>query len=206
MDVQTLGYYAKNAAQVADRYESIENGLAEHFERSFPAGGRILDVGCGSGRDMAYLHTLGRDVYGVDATAELVDLAQVLHPELKGRISQSVMPGAPIPFGGGFDGVLCSAVLMHIALESQPSAVEFIRRCLKPAGSLLYSVPSKRLDVAAASHRDAAGRLFVPDIAGRLQHLFEGQGFVLIDQWSNTDSLGREDVAWASVLMRLDNR
>ncbi|GAB3189912.1 class I SAM-dependent methyltransferase [Hydrogenophaga aquatica] len=202
MDALTLDYYAKNAEQVANRYESIVNGLAQHFEQAFPRNFRVLDLGCGSGRDLAYLHTMGCEVYGLDATPELVELAQALHPELKGRIECGAIPDAGVPFGGGFDGVLCSAVLMHIGLEQQAAAVAFIKSCLKPGGSLLYSVPSKRHDVSEEAHRDAAGRLFIPDSAGRLQEQFEAVGFVLVDHWTNADSLGRDEVEWASVLMR----
>ncbi len=203
MDQRTIDYYSRNAVEIAVRYESIVNGLAAHFERAFANSRRILDIGCGSGRDMAYLKRLGKDVYGIDGTLALVEQAQLLHPELSGCISCGAVPGAPIPFGGAFDGVLCSAVLMHIPLDQQRNAVSFIKRCLRPGGHLLYSVPSKRLDVASASNRDAAGRLFIPDSHGSLQSLFEEDGFISLDRWSNADSLGRDEVAWESVLMRV---
>jgi len=205
MDPQTVSYYSQNARLVADRYESSANGLAAHFDVAFPVGSRVLDIGCGSGRDLALLHSGGRDVYGLDATRELVEVAQSLHPELKGRIVCGSIPGTSVPFGGGFDGVLCSAVLMHIAYEHQPTAVELIRSCLIPGGRLLYSVPSKRLDVTPIEHRDSQGRLFIPDTAGRYQSLLQDQGFTLVNQWSNADSLRREEVEWASVLMQLDS-
>ena len=185
MDSQTLSYYARNAGKVAERYESVVNGLAQHFEQAFAPGARVLDVGCGSGRDLALLHKLGRDVYGLDATSELVALSQDTHPELRGRVVHGVLPDALIPFGGSFDGVLCSAVLMHIAVVQLPVAVAFIERCLRPGGRLLYSVPCKRADVVAADYRDAEGRLFVPDPADRLLKLFESHGFALIERWTN---------------------
>lgn len=203
MDQPTIDYYSRNAVEIAGRYESIVNGLATDFERAFANGPRVLDVGCGSGRDLAYLQQLGKDVYGIDGAPELVERAQLIHPELKGRITCGAVPGAPIPFGGAFDGVLCSAVLMHIPPDQQRNAVAFIKQCLRPGGHLLYSVPSKRLDVASASNRDAAGRLFIPDSRGFLQGLFEEAGFMTLDRWGNADSLGRDDVAWESVLMRL---
>lgn len=204
MDLQTITYYARNATTIADRYESIVNGLAEHFDQAFTTGPRVLDIGCGSGRDMAYMKRLGKDVFGIDATSELVECAQGLHPELKGRIVHGAIPGASVPFGGGFDGVLCSGVLMHIPLDHLKDAAAFIKRCLQPGGRLLYSVPSRRIDVAQASQRDAAGRLFITDSHARLQEIFIDEGFSLLEQWANADSLGRDGVEWVSVLMRLE--
>ena len=77
MDPQTLAYYSVNAADVASRYESIVNGMSVHFEAAFPPGGRVLDVGCGSGRDMALLSSIRRDVYGLDASEQLIAQAQL---------------------------------------------------------------------------------------------------------------------------------
>ncbi len=204
MDQQTVDYYAKNSVAVSNRYESIVNGLATSFERAFPNGSRVLDIGCGSGRDMAHLHRIGRMVFGIDATPELVELAQKLHPELHGRIACGSLPDAENPFGSEFDGVLCSAVLMHLPAEELPGSVAFIKRCLRFGGHFLYSVPSKRLDIVAESDRDAQGRLFIPDSQARIQNLLMAAGFSLIDSWNNTDSLGRDEVEWTSALMRLD--
>ena len=81
MDQSTLKYYSDNAAQVAERYESVVSDLSDHFVDSFSKGGKILDIGCGSGRDLAVLHKLGFDCYGVDPTPEFVTIAQLKHPE-----------------------------------------------------------------------------------------------------------------------------
>jgi 2-polyprenyl-3-methyl-5-hydroxy-6-metoxy-1,4-benzoquinol methylase len=204
MDSKTIEYYAQNAGEIAARYESAINGMATHFARAFAECNRILDIGCGSGRDMAYLHLLGKTVYGIDATAELVEHAQVLHPELRDLIICTAIPSEAIPFGGGFDGILCSAVLMHIPLVHQRNAVCFRKACLIPGGRLLYSVPSKREDVISDSQRDITGRLFIADCKDRLQQLFEENGFVLLEEWINSDSIGRGDVEWASFLMKRD--
>jgi hypothetical protein len=47
MDQSTLKYYSDNAAQVAERYESVVSDLSAHFVDSFSKGGKILDIGCG---------------------------------------------------------------------------------------------------------------------------------------------------------------
>ena len=140
----------------------------------------------------------------VDATPEFVALSQSLHPQLKGKVLQATLPNFSPPFGGEFDSVLCSAVLMHVTeKELEPSAVS-IKRCLKKSGRLLYSVPSKRLDVVT-DNRDTNGRLFIPDQSDRLQIIFERLGFSLISKWGDADSMGRDSVEWVSVLMELSN-
>ena len=84
MDKPTLDYYALHANEVAQRYEVAPSPLAHRFAESFSPCGRILDIGCGSGRDLAQLHKQGFQPYGVDGTEEFVQLAQMLHPELMG--------------------------------------------------------------------------------------------------------------------------
>ena len=205
MDQTTIKYYAENAAQIAERYESVVSDLSAHFADSFSKGGKVLDIGCGSGRDLAMLHKLGYDTYGFDPTPQFVELAQDIHPELKNRITQGALPDLSAPFEGEFDGVLCSAVLMHIEVEQLPAAAIAIKACLKVGGRLLFSVPSKRLDVVS-ENRDQNGRLFIPNQANRLKSIFEELGFKKISTWNNSDSMGRDAVAWESVLMELETR
>ena len=107
MDQQTLAYYTANAQDLAQRYESVASSLAPHFPSALVPGGRVLDIGCGSGRDLVELHKLGFQPYGLDGTKELVELAQTLHPELKGKVVQGLLPEFDVPFGGEFDGVVC---------------------------------------------------------------------------------------------------
>jgi 2-polyprenyl-3-methyl-5-hydroxy-6-metoxy-1,4-benzoquinol methylase len=200
MDSQTVSYYSSNAVHLANRYDGIVSSLSHHFETSFLPNSKLLDIGCGSGRDLSILHTLGHDCYGIDPTPEFVTLAQQAHPELLGRIANGCLPELSTPFLGEFDGVLCSAVLMHIAVEDLESSANAIKNCLKIGGRLLYSVPSKRLDVVAED-RDANGRLFIPNQSQRLLAIFESIGFVELKTWSNADSFGRDAVEWESVLL-----
>jgi SAM-dependent methyltransferase len=202
VDQSTIKYYAENAKAVAARYESVVSKLSESFGVAFRPNSKILDVGCGSGRDLVALSALGHDCYGIDGTAEFVQLAQELHPELAGRIAHAALPDCERPFGGKFDAVLCSAVLMHLPVDQLVPSAIFIKRCLQPGGRLLYSVPSKRLDVDETA-RDEHGRLFVMDSQERLQGIFEELGFVLVNKWSDSDSLSRGSVEWLSVLIEL---
>lgn len=198
MDEQTLAYYTANAQDLAQRYESAASSLAPHFPSAFAPGGRVLDIGCGSGRDLAELHKLGFQSFGLDGTPELVGLAQTLHPELKGRVVQGLLPEFDVPFGGEFDGVVCCAVLMHIDSTELFNAALAIKRCLKVNGRLLISVPSQRSDTDETK-RDANGRLFKTYAPGFLQLIFERLGFSLINQWGNSDAMSRQGIEWVGL-------
>jgi SAM-dependent methyltransferase len=202
MDHPTVAYYSQNAATLAQRYESVVSSLSSHFSTAFRPNSKILDIGFGSGRDLAVLAAMGHECYGVDPTEELIAIAQQTHPELLGRLCRAALPDMVPPFGGGFGGVLCSAVLMHLPSDHLDAATAAINHCLRPGGRLLYSVPCKRLDVVA-ENRDANGRLFLPDQDDRIQTLFQNQGFALVSSWTNADSMGRDAVEWKSVLMEL---
>jgi 2-polyprenyl-3-methyl-5-hydroxy-6-metoxy-1,4-benzoquinol methylase len=203
MDSATLRYYSQNAHAVAQRYENVASPLASSFARVFPPGGRILDIGCGSGRDLAELHRQGYQAFGVDATPEFVGLAQKTHPVLTGKIAYGTLPELGIPFDGEFDGVLCSAVLLHIDTADLLNAALAIKSCLKVNGRLLISLPTHRAD-ADEQERDANGRLFKTYSPGYLRLIFERLGFTLIDQWENSDSMNRDGIAWITIDFRND--
>ena len=202
MDISTLDYYSGHANEVAQRYEAAQSSLGNRFAAAFSPGGRILDIGCGSGRDLAELGRQGFQPYGVDGTPEFVQLAQEFHPELQGRIVQGLLPDLAVPFGGEFDGVLCCAVLMHIDSTELLHAALAIKRCLKVNGRLLISIPSQRSDTGDGE-RDANGRLFKSYAPGYMQLMFERLGFSLIDQWGNSDAMNRQGIEWVSLLFQL---
>jgi SAM-dependent methyltransferase len=151
MDDTTVNYYSKNAQAVAARYESVVSSLSESFQDAFKARSKLLDIGSGSGRDLALLVSFGHDCFGLDATPEFVELSQTLHPELKGKIVQGALPDFDPPFGGKFDGILCSAVLMHIPEDQLVPAAQSIKRCLKKGGRLFPYYSPKALHEALDS-------------------------------------------------------
>lgn len=203
MDRDTLEYYDRNASEIADRYESANDGIASLFPFVFEKGERVLDLGAGTCRDAAVLLGLGIDVHAVEPSSGLRERAAALHPELAGRIFDGALPdGLPAQVAGPYDGILVSAVLMHIADADLFDAAFAIRERLKAGGKLLVSIPIHRGDVLPRGDRDAAGRLMIMRSPARLKLLFERLGFALESEWSSADSLGRPDVAWATLYFR----
>jgi len=112
------------------------------------AGMRVLDAGCGYGRNLVYLLRDGAEVFAVDANAEAVAhvkaLAEELAPGLPGENFQ-VASVEKMPFADGFaDVVICNSVLHFARDEKQFLAmVEELWRVLRPGGMLFCRLGSR---------------------------------------------------------------
>jgi SAM-dependent methyltransferase len=201
-DQLTASYYEAHAAELAHRYNAVASPAARFFATAFPVGARVLDVGAGSGRDLHELLAAGYDATGVEPSVALRAAAVQAFPELANRLMAGHLPQLANPSNEPFDGVLCSAVLMHIPEGDLFDTAFALRRLLKPHGRLLLSLPLQRDDVAA-DERDAHGRLFKGYTAEYLQLLFERIGFQLIGRWDTGDALGRSGTRWYTLLLEL---
>lgn len=100
---------------------------------------RVLDAGCGSGRNAHYLMRRGVDVFGIDADPEQVERIRSLASALESRLPESnfrVGNLADLPFDDGhFHFVICSAVL-HFAHDDRhfEAMVGEMWRVLAPGG------------------------------------------------------------------------
>lgn len=197
-DHRTITYYETHAATLAAHQREAGDGIAKYFPLAFAAGARILDIGSGSGRDLAALVQENYAAYGVEPSAALRAEAEQAYPQLTGRLHAGALPDLQAFSDASFDGLLCSAVLMQLPREALFDAVYGLRRILKPNGRLLVSVPRRRDDVGADG-RDAHGRYFNGIVPEELVLLFERTGFQRIGQWDEADSIGRGHV-WAVLL------
>jgi SAM-dependent methyltransferase len=100
-----------------------------------PAGARILDAGCGSGRNMVDLAARGT-VTGIELSGTSVALA-------RGRGAGEVIAGSVLEMpvaSDSFDLAVCLDVLEH--LEDDVGALCELRRVVAPGGALLVTVPA----------------------------------------------------------------
>lgn len=210
MDRQTADFYAKNASSLSTEYQQTSDGHMEALDLAFAGSRSVLDVGCGTGRDAAYLLKRGKHVIGIDgseamlAAARQTFAAAKLDPE--GRLHHAALPDLGIFEDARFDGLLCNAVLMHLPEESLFDTVYSLKRVLRPGGTLLLTIPESRPGIDPKTHRDAGGRLYSGLPAAKLQLLFERVGFRLESSEVVDDPLGRDGYIWnRSLLKRLDD-
>ena len=77
MDKETVQFYKTNSAETAERYDSISGGISKYFATSFISKSKILDIGCGSGRDLQILKNMGFDIIGAEPCEEFVDIGTI---------------------------------------------------------------------------------------------------------------------------------
>lgn len=110
---QTLGYYNKNAAAFVESTVDVEFGeLQGRFARMLPEGGRILDLGCGSGRDSLAFANSGFVVDAVDGSEAMVKAAS----ELTGLPVACVLFDEHEPTGE-YDGIWACSSLLHVPMS-----------------------------------------------------------------------------------------
>ena len=132
---KTVDYYNKNANNY---FHSTVNANMPHIYRAYlihlPPGGKILDAGCGSGRDSLYFLEKGYQVVAFDASVEMVKRSSQL-------IGQTVMLDTfeEFQWDDVFDGIWACASLLHVQEEHMTAAIENLARHLKPQGIFYMS-------------------------------------------------------------------
>ena len=163
----------------ANGQENPRSAISHHFESTFAAGGRVLDVGCGKGRDLVALLDMGFDAYGIEPHAAMRAQACARDARVPGRVVEATLPDIGQPFGGGFDGVLCSAVLMHVPPAALPASLAALAALLAPGGRLLMALPHMQ-DELLVDGRDPDGRQFANHAPEHVQALLLGHGLGLL--------------------------
>ncbi len=128
---------------------------------------RVIDVGCGGGRNLVYFLKNGYDVYGVDRDPEAIELVQTLSEDLApdNSVHHFVVARAEeLPYKDGFfDLAICSAVLHFASSASQFDAmVKSVWRVIKPGGYLFARLASD-IGIEQLVQARGHGRFLLPD-------------------------------------------
>lgn len=164
--------------------------IADELAKVVAPPGPVADLGCGAGPHALELARRGYDVVGVDGSPRMVEVARAraLRDEVGAAFDVHDV-GEPLRFGdASLGGVLAIHVLQH--LPDPAAFIAEIRRCLRPGGHLLITVPvrdsgsltsqSLYWRLRAAFYQRVPGVVRFHD-ASSLHHLLEDQGLTVVD-------------------------
>lgn len=137
---RTLDYYRLNADAFREgtrEHDVSQNldALERHIQAQPPL--RILDLGCGPGRDLKALTARGHLAVGLDGTEAFVEMARA---ESGCEVWHQDLLRLQLP-AGAFDGIFANAVLFHVPSIELPNVLSQLHGTLKPGGVLFCSNP-----------------------------------------------------------------
>jgi SAM-dependent methyltransferase len=193
---RTLAHYNDNAD---DFWEGTrDHDVAQNYAAlldNLPGSGpyRILDLGCGPGRDLRYFRDLGHEAVGLDGAARFVAMArrysgcEVLHQDF---LALALPPER-------FDGIFANASLFHVPRQALPRVLRDLRDTLKPGGVLFVSNPRGRNE--EGWNHDRYGSYH--DLASWRRYV-TGAGFVEIDHYYRPPGRPRAQQPWLATVWR----
>ena len=158
---------------IRETFGDIDIYLFDQIQKGrFAPGMKILDAGCGGGRNLVWFMRNGFDVCALDidegAVAKIRDLAKTLAPELSlENFRQASLESIPFP-NESFDSVICNAVL-HFA-EDRGQFGRMLAEMwskLKPGGMFFARIASS-IGIKDLLVPTSNGRYMMPDGTERL--------------------------------------
>ena len=185
----TIEYYNKNSTEFVSRTVDIDmSNIYPKFTSLLQCDGKILDAGCGSGRDSRYFLSQGFEVVAIDASEEMVKCAS----KLTGQDALQ-MKFEDVPFEDEFDGIWACASLLHLEKEHFVLNLNKLVSALKSGGVVYISLKESKSNVPDG------GRHFSYYNESELNNIIVSQPNVdLLDIWIEE----QEDFKWVNVLAR----
>ena len=192
---ETLGYYERNAKAFASWTRAADMAETQsRFAACLPAGGTVLDFGCGAGRDTKAFLEAGYRVEAVDGSEKICAAAS----EYTG-IPVRKMLLQELAERERYDGIWASASLLHLTKGELPEVLGRIERAMKPGGVMYASFKYGEFE----GLRD--GRHYTDFTEETLKAFWEKEEVTMeiMDLWVTEDALPeRRTQKWVNVLAR----
>jgi SAM-dependent methyltransferase len=192
----TLAHYDQNAEnfwQGTRDHDVSQNrdALLEHLDGKGPF--RILDFGCGPGRDLRIFKQLGHEAIGLEGAERFVKLAR----EYSGcAVWHQNFLRLQLP-PDYFDGIFANAALFHVPSQELPRVLTELHATLKKNGVLFSSNPRGDNEEGWSGQR--YGVFYDLD---RWRDMVTSAGFVEIIHYYRPAGLPREQQPWLASLWR----
>ncbi|MGD8206300.1 class I SAM-dependent methyltransferase [Pantoea sp. FN0305] len=188
----SINYYQQHAQRFFDETVRVDmSALHDRFLAYLSPGARILDAGCGSGRDASAFLARGYAVEAFDASFEMAQRAAALT-----GLPVSVMRFEDFSAPARYDGIWCCASLLHVAEADLLAVFARLANALKPNGVWYLSFKLGR------GEREKDGRRFTDMDEARLRELMRALPELKVKAlWQTADKRVGRDEAWVNGLV-----
>ena len=188
-------YYESNAERYAA--ETFSANMSKQYQRFLPLlknGGKILDVGSGSGRDACYFQKQGYQVTALEPSKNLGrEIRKVFSGEIVCSDIQSYQPTER------YDGIWACASLIHLQEEEVLCFFRKIDIYLNDSGIVYASGKS-----GISTGEVADGRFFLDFTEQLVEKILTVNKQLKLEQlWYTEDARGRGELRWLNVVLRL---
>ena len=192
----TLAHYNQNAESFWEGTRDHDvtqnrNALLENLIGASPF--RILDFGCGPGRDLRVFKDLGHQAIGLDGAERFVELAR-RYSGCEVWLQDFLHLRLPPQY---FDGIFANASLFHVPSQELPRVLRELWAALKPGGALFSSNP--RGDNNEGWSGERYGVYYDYE---RWRKLVTAAGFAEITHYYRPPGLPREQQPWLASVWR----
>ncbi len=190
----TTSYYNRSANNLIPAYETANMSELHTFLLSnLSPQSKVLDIGFGSGRDLAFLQKNRFNIWGIDPSQKFIDHAKERFPDISDHFFKASLPNFNIPkeLLHSFENIILIAVWMHLPKEIYTDSIKLLCSLLKPQGKIILSY-------STTPRTGETERYFENVDTELLQTLFEVHGYTKVDTITNKDGLGEREITWVT--------
>lgn len=191
---KTLEYYNHHAPIFIDTTRDVDFLATQtRFLDKLPTGSKILDFGCGSGRDTKYFLSQGYQVDAADGSEEICRLAS----EYTG-IPVKNMLFQELDEENIYDGIWACSSILHLTYEELKQVLVRMSKALKKEGIVYTSFKYGTFE------GERNGRYFTDMTEEKFRKLLEEEKVFRIEElWISSDVRpGREEEKWLNLILR----
>lgn len=191
---KTIDYYNQNAKNFADGTLFLDfKSKQDLFVNKLQKGARILDFGCGAGRDTKYFMEQGFEVDALDGSEELCRIASEYTGNPVKHATFQDLEETEL-----YDGIWACSSILHVPKAELKAIFEKMGKAVKSGGILYASFKYGTFE------GERNGRYFTDMTEGTFAILLqEIENLCLEEQWITTDVRpGRENEKWLNLILR----